>query len=111
RPFFELSAYLAMKRPAQTYPLQLHAGFGFDDACAVMPYLSDLGVTHCYLSPVVQAAPGSTHGYDTVDHSRLNDELGGADAFARLAAAAAARDMGIVVDFVPNHMGTDPATN
>jgi (1->4)-alpha-D-glucan 1-alpha-D-glucosylmutase len=96
---------------ARTYRLQLHAGFGFDAARAVVPYLHDLGVTHCYLSPVLQAGAGSTHGYDTVDHARLSADLGGNDAFAALAAEAAAHDMGIVVDFVPNHMSTDPSAN
>lgn len=98
-------------RPERTYRLQLHAGFRFDDARTVLPYLHDLGVTHVYLSPVLQAGAGSTHGYDTVDHERLSPELGGDEAFAALVDAAAARNMGIVVDFVPNHMSTDPSAN
>ncbi|WP_242395408.1 malto-oligosyltrehalose synthase [Anaeromyxobacter oryzisoli] len=96
------------RRPASTYRLQLHRGFGFDDAAAIVPYLADLGVSGLYLSPVLAAAPGSMHGYDVVDHGRLNPELGGAEGFARLAAAAAANGMGILLDFVPNHMGIGP---
>ena len=60
-----------------TYRLQLHAGFGFDAAREQLPYLASLGVSHLYLSPVLQAAPGSVHGYDVVDHSRIADALGG----------------------------------
>ncbi|NNG37876.1 malto-oligosyltrehalose synthase [Flexivirga sp. ID2601S] len=87
-----------------TYRLQLHAGFTFADAAAQVDYLADLGVSHLYLSPILQAAPGSMHGYDVVDHSRVSDELGGLAGFEALAAAAHERDLGIVVDVVPNHM-------
>ena len=90
--------------PTSTYRLQLRPDFGFDEAAEVLPYLDDLGVSHVYLSPVLQAAAGSTHGYDVVDHSRINDELGGAEGFHRLSAAAQALGMGVVVDVVPNHM-------
>ena len=69
-----------------TYRLQLHAGFTFADAQEVVPYLADLGVSHLYLSPVLQAVPGSMHGYDVLDHDRISDELGGADGLERLAA-------------------------
>ncbi|MGC4000145.1 MAG: malto-oligosyltrehalose synthase [Anaeromyxobacter sp.] len=95
-------------RPASTYRLQLHAGFGFDAAAAVVPYLHALGITDLYLSPILAAAPGSTHGYDVVDHGRINPELGGEEGYARLAAACAARGMGILLDYVPNHMGIGP---
>jgi (1->4)-alpha-D-glucan 1-alpha-D-glucosylmutase len=90
--------------PLATYRLQLHPGFDFDDAAAVAPYLADLGVSHAYLSPVLQAAPGSTHGYDVVDHARVSDSLGGEAGFGRLAAALAGAGLGIVLDIVPNHM-------
>ncbi len=90
--------------PTATYRLQLRPEFGFDDAAAVLPYLHDLGVSHVYLSPVLQAAPGSTHGYDVVDHSRLNEDLGGARGFHRLSDTAQQLGMGVVVDLVPNHM-------
>ena len=90
--------------PTGTYRLQLRPEFGFDHAAQVLPYLHDLGVSHVYLSPVLQAAPGSTHGYDVVDHSRLSEDLGGPAAFHRLSDAARVLGMGVVVDVVPNHM-------
>jgi len=90
--------------PTGTYRLQLRPDFGFDAATDVLPYLRDLGVSHVYLSPVLQAAPGSTHGYDVVDHARLNEELGGAAGFHRLSDRARSFGMGVVVDVVPNHM-------
>lgn len=88
-----------------TYRLQVHANFGFAAAAEVVPYLADLGVSHLYLSPVLQAAPGSLHGYDVVDHSRVNHELGGEAGLVALADTAHAHGLGIVVDVVPNHMG------
>ncbi len=91
--------------PQSTYRLQLRPGFGFDEVAAAAPYLRDLGVSHVYLSPVLQAAPGSLHGYDVVDHSRLSDEAGGAAAFERLSTALADLGLRLVVDVVPNHMG------
>ncbi len=91
-------------RPASTYRLQLHDGFGFADAAAIAGYLSALGVSHVYLSPILQAAPGSTHGYDVVDHSRISAELGGEDGFRAMAARFADCGIGIVLDVVPNHM-------
>jgi (1->4)-alpha-D-glucan 1-alpha-D-glucosylmutase len=98
----------AVPRPGRplrcTYRLQLHAGFTFDDAAAVIPYLAALGVSHVYTSPILQAAPHSTHGYDVVDHSRINDELGGAEGYARLQTVLAAHGVGHVLDIVPNHM-------
>ncbi|MEZ5085950.1 MAG: alpha-amylase family glycosyl hydrolase [Tessaracoccus sp.] len=74
--------------PASTYRLQLHAGFTFDDAAAQVGRLADLGITHLFCSPILQATPGSMHGYDVVDHSRLSDDLGGIEGFRRLAEAA-----------------------
>ncbi|GAA1489642.1 (1-_4)-alpha-D-glucan 1-alpha-D-glucosylmutase [Brachybacterium sacelli] len=90
--------------PTSTYRLQLHAGFTADDAAGLVPYLARLGVGHVFCSPVLQAAPGSTHGYDVVDHSRISAEIGGEAALRRLAAAAHAHGMGLIVDVVPNHM-------
>ena len=90
--------------PSGTYRLQLHAGFDFDAAAGVVPYLAGLGGSHLYLSPILQAAPGSMHGYDVVDHTRLSDDLGGRPAYDRLCAAARAAGLGILVDVVPNHM-------
>jgi (1->4)-alpha-D-glucan 1-alpha-D-glucosylmutase len=90
--------------PQATYRLQLRAEFGFDDAAAVVPYLDSLGISHAYLSPILQAAPGSTHGYDVVDHSRLSEPAGGRPAFDRLAKRLADHRMGTVADVVPNHV-------
>jgi (1->4)-alpha-D-glucan 1-alpha-D-glucosylmutase len=89
---------------AATYRVQLHAGFTFDDAAAIAGYLAELGVSHLYCSPILQAAPGSTHGYDVVDHGRLNGELGGAAGYRRLARRLAETGLGQVLDIVPNHM-------
>jgi (1->4)-alpha-D-glucan 1-alpha-D-glucosylmutase len=91
-------------RRAATYRIQLHAGFSFDDAAAITGYLAALGVSHLYCSPVLQAAAGSTHGYDVVDHGRLNGELGGPAGYRRLAQARAEAGLGLVLDIVPNHM-------
>ncbi|GGK77132.1 malto-oligosyltrehalose synthase [Ornithinimicrobium pekingense] len=99
------------RRPlTATYRMQLHAGFTCDDALAVLPYVEALGVSHVYLSPVLAAAPGSEHGYDVLDHTRVNPELGGREALERLASAAHARGMGVVVDIVPNHMALTAQT-
>ncbi len=91
--------------PCSTYRLQLHSGFGFDAAAGLASYLSGLGVTHAYLSPILQAVPGSKHGYDVVDHSRISADLGGEDGFRRMAATLARHGIGVVADIVPNHMG------
>ncbi len=92
-----------------TYRLQLTSSFGFAAARALVPYLRDLGISHLYLSPSFQARPGSTHGYDVVDPSRLSDALGGEEEFRRLSGAARDAGLGIVLDVVPNHMGADDA--
>ncbi|HVE45471.1 MAG TPA: malto-oligosyltrehalose synthase [Acidimicrobiales bacterium] len=90
--------------PGATYRIQLRPGFGFDDVAGIVSYLSDLGVTHLYASPYLQAAPGSTHGYDVVDHSKVNVELGGSDGHSRMCAALAQAGLGQILDIVPNHM-------
>jgi (1->4)-alpha-D-glucan 1-alpha-D-glucosylmutase len=90
--------------PLSTYRLQLQPAFGFDAAAALAPYLARLGVSHLYSSPYLQAAPGSTHGYDVVDHSKVNEELGGAVAHRRMCAALEEAGLGQVLDIVPNHM-------
>src|SRR4051812_43391542 len=87
-----------------TYRIQLRREFGFGDAAAIVPYLAGLGVSHVYCSPVLEATPGSPHGYDVVDHSRLSRELGGDAGWAELVAGCRAHGLGIVVDIVPNHM-------
>ena len=90
--------------PTATYRLQVRATFGFDDVAAVADHLANLGVSHAYLSPVLQAAPGSTHGYDVVDHTRLSEEAGGHEAFDAMVTALHEHGLGVVVDVVPNHM-------
>ncbi|GAB77799.1 maltooligosyl trehalose synthase [Austwickia chelonae] len=87
-----------------TYRLQLHRDFGFADAARIVPYLARLGVSHLYLSPILASVAGSMHGYDVVDHSRVDEELGGRAGFEELAALTREHGMGIVVDVVPNHM-------
>jgi (1->4)-alpha-D-glucan 1-alpha-D-glucosylmutase len=97
--------------PIATYRVQLTAAFGFGAAANIVPYLKALGITHLYASPILKARAGSTHGYDVVDPTGLNPELGGDEGFARLAAALKAADMGLIVDFVPNHMAVHHADN
>ncbi|HZD88635.1 MAG TPA: alpha-amylase family glycosyl hydrolase, partial [Pseudolabrys sp.] len=97
--------------PLATYRLQLTKDFGFDQAAALAPYLKGLGITHLYASPFLKARPGSTHGYDIVDHDQINPELGGEEGFARLSEALKANDLGLILDFVPNHMGVAHADN
>jgi (1->4)-alpha-D-glucan 1-alpha-D-glucosylmutase len=93
---------MAARRAA--YRLQLHAEFGLDDAAELVPYLAALGVSHVYASPLLQAVPGSRHGYDVVDPGRVSRELGGEEALRRLGARLAEHGMGLLVDVVPNHM-------
>lgn len=93
-----------MSIPRSTYRLQLHAGFGFDAALGVLEYLRDLGISHVYCSPYLQAAPGSTHGYDIVDYHRVNSELGGEEGRKRFCRELNRLGMGQVLDIVPNHM-------
>ncbi len=94
-----------------TYRLQMHAGFTLRDARGVLDYLHALGVTHLYLSSLLTAKPGSTHGYDVIDHSRLNPELGRDDDLIELATAARNRGMGLLLDIVPNHMSIGGANS
>jgi (1->4)-alpha-D-glucan 1-alpha-D-glucosylmutase len=97
--------------PASTYRLQLNPSFGFREAREVVPYLSALGITDCYVSPILAPRPGSTHGYDVCDHNRLNPELGTREDFQAFCDALQEHSMGLVLDFVPNHMGIDPQAN
>jgi (1->4)-alpha-D-glucan 1-alpha-D-glucosylmutase len=90
--------------PVATYRVQMHAGFGFDQAADIVPYLYDLGISHLYTSPYLQAAAGSTHGYDIVDPTKINKELGGTHAHARMCETLAAKGLGHMIDVVPNHM-------
>jgi (1->4)-alpha-D-glucan 1-alpha-D-glucosylmutase len=105
------SAMMPPETPIATYRLQLDARFGFDQAAAIVPYLKALGISHLYASPFMKARAGSTHGYDVVDHNALNPELGGEPAFRRLTHALAQADIGLILDFVPNHMGVHCADN
>ncbi|MEN0022746.1 malto-oligosyltrehalose synthase [Microbacterium sp. LWO14-1.2] len=93
------------RRPLSTYRLQIRAGFTLDDAAATTEYLSALGASWAYLSPLLAATPGSDHGYDVVDHSRVDESRGGREGLDRFAAAARAAGLGILVDIVPNHVG------
>ena len=97
--------------PRATYRLQFHKGFGFRDAAALAPYLARLGISHVYASPYLKARPGSTHGYDIVDHGQLNPELGDEAAFHDMVTAFRDNALGQVLDFVPNHMGVGGADN
>jgi len=100
-----------MSIPLSTYRLQLNANFPFGKTTEIVDYLKRLGIGAAYLSPILLAKPGSTHGYDICDHSRINPELGGDLEFDRLSEALQNAGLGCVVDFVPNHMAADPASN
>ena len=97
--------------PRATYRMQFHKDFTFADAEACVPYLAALGISHLYASPIATARSGSTHGYDVVDPTRINPELGGEPAFRRLVERLRAHDMGVIVDIVPNHMGVAGGEN
>ncbi|SAK95994.1 malto-oligosyltrehalose synthase [Caballeronia fortuita] len=100
-----------MTVPRSTLRLQLHKGFTFDDAAALVDYFARLGVSHAYVSPITTATSGSTHGYDVVDHTRVNPELGGEDGLRRFVEKLRAHEMGLIVDIVPNHMGVGGSEN
>jgi (1->4)-alpha-D-glucan 1-alpha-D-glucosylmutase len=92
-----------------TYRLQLTGEFGFGAARELIPYLRDLGISHLYLSPSLQARPGSGHGYDVIDPSQLSSSLEGRAGFEQLCVAAREAGLGVILDVVPNHMAADPA--
>ena len=97
--------------PLSTYRLQMRGdSFTFADAVDLLDYLDDLGVSHLYLSPILTAAAGSSHGYDVTDPTTVSEELGGPGGLAELSAGARARGMGLIVDIVPNHVGVDDPT-
>jgi (1->4)-alpha-D-glucan 1-alpha-D-glucosylmutase len=92
------------RAPISTYRLQIRAEFGFADAAGIAEYLNRLGVSHAYLSPILQAAPGSAHGYDVIDHDRLSTDAGGSEGFEKLIAALKQQGLLAIADIVPNHM-------
>lgn len=113
-----IAAPLVQERPRladpglrATYRVQFHKGFTFDDAVRQMPYWRQLGISHVYASPILQARPGSTHGYDIVDHGAFNPELGGAEGFERFSEAVSANGLKLLLDIVPNHMGVGGSDN
>ncbi len=91
--------------PLSTYRLQFHQHFTLEQATELVPYLAALGISHCYASPLLKARPGSTHGYDIVDHNLLNPEIGTPEAFDRFVDTLHQHGMGLILDIVPNHMG------
>src|SRR3954451_14282735 len=97
--------------PTATYRLQLSKEFDFDAAVAVVPYLKSLGISHVYSSPFLKARAGSSHGYDVVDHNQFNPELGGEDGFLRFSDMLRKHDLGLILDFVPNHVRIHLADN
>jgi (1->4)-alpha-D-glucan 1-alpha-D-glucosylmutase len=97
-----------MSIPRATVRLQLHGGFTLDDARAQVSYHAQLGISHFYLSPITRARPGSTHGYDVIDHSIVSPELGGEAALIALSQTLRQHGMGIILDIVPNHMAVHP---
>ena len=100
-----------MTAPRATARLQFHRGFTLDDAIPVVGYLHRLGISHLYASPLLTARPGSAHGYDQIDPAHVNPELGGEPALRRLVAALRAREMGLILDIVPNHMAAGGSEN
>ncbi len=97
--------------PRATYRMQFYKDFTFADAEAQVPYLAALGISHLYASPIATARSGSRHGYDVVDPTRINPELGGEAGFRRLVDRLKAHGMGMIVDIVPNHMGVAGGEN
>ena len=97
--------------PTSTYRLQMHAGFNFRDAKAILPYLNDLGVEAVYLSPIFTAVPGSMHGYNVTDPAQLNPELGSKADFEAFCDRLKEYKMDMILDIVPNHMGIGGSHN
>lgn len=97
--------------PVATYRLQFNRDFTFSEATRLVAYLHSLGISHCYASPYLKARPGSSHGYDIIDHTALNPEIGNEAEFERFVAALHQHDMGQILDVVPNHMGVMGSDN
>ena len=96
--------HAAATTPRATYRLQLRRELTFDDAARLVPHLASLGVSHLYCSPILASVPGSAHGYDVVDHDSIDDDLGGAEGYQRLAETLRQHGLDLVIDTVPNHM-------
>lgn len=97
--------------PRATMRLQFHKGFTFDDARRLVPYMAALGISHVYASPILRARPGSEHGYDIVDHNTINSEIGDRASLQMFVDELNKNEMGLILDFVPNHMGVGYADN
>jgi (1->4)-alpha-D-glucan 1-alpha-D-glucosylmutase len=98
-------------RPRATYRVQFHRTFTFSDAFKLVSYFAGLGISHLYSSPILMARAGSMHGYDVVDHGRVNPELGGEEGFRALATELRRNGIGVILDIVPNHMAVGGADN
>ena len=107
----EAAAPIETRIPDATYRLQFNRAFTFLQAAELVPYLAELGVSHCYASPYFSARPGSLHGYDIVDHNAFNPEIGSASDFERFSDTLRAHGLGQILDMVPNHMGVMGADN
>ncbi|TAV83817.1 malto-oligosyltrehalose synthase [Rhizobium leguminosarum] len=97
-----------MTLPTATYRIQFRNGMTFDRACDLVPYLTTLGISHLYASPIFTAVSGSTHGYDVTDANEIDPALGGRAGFERLTESLASSGMGLILDIVPNHMAASP---
>src|SRR6476660_8795511 len=97
--------------PVSPYRPQFNRDFTFAQATDLVPYLAALGITHCYASPYLRARPGSTHGYDIIDHNGLNPEIGSKEEFENFVATLRQHGMGHILDIVPNHMGVMGSDN
>jgi len=97
--------------PLSTYRLQFNRNFSFAQAAEIVPYLDELGISHCYASPYLRARPGSMHGYDIIDHHHLNPEIGTPEDYERFVAVLHEHGMGQILDIVPNHMGVMGSDN
>jgi (1->4)-alpha-D-glucan 1-alpha-D-glucosylmutase len=97
--------------PLSTYRLQFNGSFPFAQAAELVPYLAELGISHCYASPYLRARPGSMHGYDIIDHNHLNPEIGTPEDYEKFVSALHEHGMGQILDVVPNHMGILGADN
>src|SRR6185437_2268838 len=97
--------------PRATYRVQFRKAFPFAAAIPLVAYWKRLGVSHLYTSPILAARAGSTHGYDVIDHTHINPELGGEEEFRRLVATLRESGLGLIVDIVPNHMAVGGSDN